>query len=173
RYRSCHIVSSVPEFSLPQLLNHAVTTLDAAGVEDPLTDAHLLAGAVLGVSRSRVQALAIMEHTLTKVEADRFERGVSARAQRVPLQHITGTAAFRSLELAVGPGVFVPRPETETVVQYAIDELLGDPRPTPQALDLCTGSGAIALAMATEVPQSRVWAIEQDPLAAAWAGRNI
>ncbi len=77
-----------------------------------------------------------------------------------PLQHITGTAPFRHLELAVGPGVFVPRPETETVVQYAIDALLSSPESAPVGIDLGTGSGAIALAMATEVPHARIFAAE-------------
>ena len=80
---------------------------------------------------------------------------VDRRAAREPLQHITGRAPFRSLELAVGPGVFVPRPETELVAQLAIDALQAVPTATPRAADLGTGSGAIALALATEVPHAR------------------
>src|SRR5690606_21954741 len=95
------------------------------------------------------------------------------RAAREPLQHITGLAPFRSLELAVGPGVFVPRPETEFVAQLAIDALIAVPSPQPLAVDLGTGSGAIALALATEVPHARVVAVERSPEAHVWAERNI
>ncbi|MFI5061250.1 MAG: N5-glutamine methyltransferase family protein, partial [Actinomycetales bacterium] len=80
---------------------------------------------------------------------------------------------FRSLELAVGPGVFVPRPETEQVAQFAIDALRAVPSPEPIGVDLGTGSGAIALAMATEVPHSRIFAVENSPDAYAWACRNV
>jgi release factor glutamine methyltransferase len=96
---------------------------------------------------------------------------VAERARRVPLQHITGRAQFRYLELEVGPGVFVPRPETETVVQHAIDHALG--LAAPKMADLGTGSGAIAAALATEVPGSHVYAVELSELAHAWAARNL
>ncbi len=92
---------------------------------------------------------------------------------REPLQHITGRAPFRSLELAVGPGVFVPRPETEQVAQFAIDALRAVASPEPVGVDLGTGSGAIALAMATEVPYARIVAVENSPEAFIWARRNI
>jgi len=117
---------------------------------------------------------------------------VSRRAAREPLQHITGRAPFRSLNLAVGPGVFVPRPETEQVVQFAIDALraavpapasVPEPTPVPEpvegpaagpiAVDLGTGSGAIALAMATEVPHARVYGVEVSPLAFVWTKQNF
>ena len=95
------------------------------------------------------------------------------RASREPLQHITGVAAFRGLELAVGPGVFVPRPETEVVAGLAIDALRAVPEPERIAVDLCTGSGAIALALATEVPGAQVHAVEQSVEAFLWAKENI
>lgn len=101
---------------------------------------------------------------------------LDARARRVPLQHLTGTAPFRHLDLVVGPGVFVPRPETEQVAQVAIDEALAAVARGSQApvvVDLCTGSGAIALALATEVPGARVHAVELDRDAHAWAERNV
>ena len=100
-----------------------------------------------------------------------FEALLVRRAAREPLQHLTGTAAFRHVELAVGPGVFVPRPETELLAGWAIDrarEVSG----TPVVVDLCTGSGAIALSVATEEPEAVVHAIELDPDAHAWATRN-
>jgi release factor glutamine methyltransferase len=106
-------------------------------------------------------------------DAERLANLADRRAAREPLQHLTGRAAFRHLELAVGPGVFVPRPETETVVQFAIDALLESASPEPTAIDLGTGSGAIALAMATEVPHARVHAVERSAEAHAWAARNM
>lgn len=139
---------------------------------DPQVDAELLAGHVLGAGRGEVQAAMIRGDALTEQDADALEALVARRAGREPLQHLTGTAPFRRLELAVGPGVFVPRPETETVVQFAIDALLNAPDPSPIGVDLGTGSGAIALAMATEVPHARVFAAELSADAYPWALRN-
>src|SRR5690606_35453076 len=120
-----------------------------------------------------VQARAVMGAELTPAQGDAVVALVERRAAREPLQHITGVAPFRSLELAVGPGVFVPRPETEAVAQLAIDALLAVPGPRPLAVDLGTGSGALALALATEVPHAEVVAVERSPEAHAWAQRNI
>lgn len=90
------------------------------------------------------------------------------RCRRVPVQHLTGRAPFRHLELQVGPGVFVPRPETEMLVDLALPAL-----PDGGVLvDLCTGSGALALAVKDERPDARVYAVELSELAAAWARRN-
>ncbi|WP_193598590.1 peptide chain release factor N(5)-glutamine methyltransferase [Microbacterium sp. YJN-G] len=147
--------------------------LAEAGVPDPLVDAELLLGHVLGLRRGELQAAVIRGDALPDADAGRLDALVARRAAREPLQHLTGVAAFRHLELAVGPGVFVPRPETETVVQFAIDALMENPSPAPIAIDLGTGSGAIALAMATEVPHARVHAVERSPQAHAWAARNI
>lgn len=145
----------------------------AAGIEHPAQDAELLVGHVLGVSRGRVQALAVLDETVSEADREAIHTLAAARAQRVPLQHLTGRAPFRDLDLAVGPGVFVPRPETEVVAQFAIDELRALPHPEPIAIDLCAGSGALALALATEVPTARVWALEKSPEAHAWAARNV
>src|SRR3954452_17689080 len=131
-------------------LDDAVAALARAGVRDPEVDAELLIGHVLGESRGRIQALMIMDAEIAAEDADRLRGLVERRAAREPLQHITGRAPFRSLELSVGPGVFVPRPETEQVAQFAIDALLAVPTPSPRAIDLGTGSGAIAIALATE-----------------------
>ncbi|MFV0434200.1 MAG: peptide chain release factor N(5)-glutamine methyltransferase [Leucobacter sp.] len=146
--------------------------LEEAGIADPAPDAELIVGHVLGVSRGRVQALALLGRELTAEQLGRIEELAGERARRVPLQHLTGRAPFRSLELSVGPGVFVPRPETETVAQFAIDSLQLVPSANPVAADLCTGSGAIALAIANEVATARVWAVEKSPEAHAWASRN-
>lgn len=151
--------------------------LAAAGIE-PGADAQLLVGHVLGESRGRVQALAIMGSPISDEDRARAMLLADERASRVPLQHLTGRAAFRGIELEVGPGVFVPRPETESVAQFAIDALaavavVSAQGSGPIAVDLCTGSGAIALALASEVPQASVWAVEKSPEAHAWASRNV
>jgi release factor glutamine methyltransferase len=155
------------------LLREAVDALTAAGVPDPRVDAELLLGHVLDASRGRVQSLEITGGPVEDADADRLRALVARRATREPLQHITGRAPFRSLELAVGPGVFVPRPETEQVAQFAIDALRAVASESPIAVDLGTGSGAIALALATEVPHARVYAVEKSPDAHRWAARNF
>lgn len=158
--------------TLAAVVRSAAESLAAAGVPDPLVDAELLAGHVLGLRRGEVQAAIVRGDTVGEQQAADFDAFVARRASREPLQHLTGVAPFRHLELAVGPGVFVPRPETETVAQFAIDALLNAADPAPIGVDLCTGSGAIALAMATEVPHSRVFAVELSPDAHSWAARN-
>ncbi|MFK3679506.1 peptide chain release factor N(5)-glutamine methyltransferase [Microbacterium sp. NPDC090218] len=159
--------------SLAALVRAAAQRLADVGVPDPLVDAELLAGHVLGLRRGEVQAGMVRGDGIDDRTAAALDAVVERRAAREPLQHITGTAPFRHLELAVGPGVFVPRPETETVVQYAIDALLNSAEPAPVGIDLGTGSGAIALAMATEVPHARVFAAELSEDAHAWASRNV
>lgn len=153
--------------SLADALRGATAELAAAGVPSPRVDAELLAAHLLGESAGRVRALAF-----TDVPAPAgYAELVAERASRVPLQHITGKAHFRYLELAVGPGVFVPRPETETVAQLAIDAAR---RAAPaKVVDLGTGSGAIAASVASEVPDAEVHAVELSPLAFAWAERNL
>jgi release factor glutamine methyltransferase len=151
----------------------AIAELARAGVPDPEVDADLLIGFVLGVGRGRVQALAITEAALTEADDTALGELIARRASREPLQHITGLAPFRTLELAVGPGVFVPRPETEQVAQIAIDALRVVASPEPFAVDLGTGSGAIALAMAREVPHARVIGVENSPAAFVWTRRNF
>jgi protein-(glutamine-N5) methyltransferase, release factor-specific len=151
----------------------AIAALDAIGVPDAEVDVDLLIGHVLGASRGRVQALAVTDAPLTAEQTASILGLVDRRAAREPLQHITGIAAFRSLELAVGPGVFVPRPETEVVAQFAIDALSASALPEPIGVDLGAGSGAIALAMAVEVPRARVFAVENSPDAFEWTERNL
>lgn len=154
-------------------LRSAAARLASAGVPDAEVDAELLAAFVLGAGRGGVQAAAVRGDALTDAEAARLKELVTRRATREPLQHIVGTAPFRHLELRVGPGVFVPRPETETVAQLAIDALRAAASPSPVAVDLGTGSGAIALAMATEVPHARVFAAENSVDAFVWAKENF
>ena len=162
-----------PDATVPAVLAAARETLTAAGVADPAVDAALLLAHVLDTSRGDIQLKETLGHVLSDAERDAFAAVITRRAAREPLQHITGSAPFRYMELLVGPGVFVPRPETETVAQYAIDALWAVAAPEPIAVDLGTGSGAIALAMATEVPHSRVVAVERSVDAHAWAAKNV
>ncbi|MDQ0613197.1 release factor glutamine methyltransferase [Microbacterium sp. W4I4] len=161
----------MPE-SLSARLRAIAQQLTDAGVPDPGVDAELLIGHVLGLGRGELQAAVIRGGALGEAESAQLDGLVARRAAREPLQHLTGRAAFRHLELEVGPGVFIPRPETEMVVQIAIDALMESATPAPVAIDLGTGSGAIALAMATEVPHARVFAVERSPEAHTWAARN-
>lgn len=158
---------------IAELRDETVHALAAAGVADAEVDAELLIGHVLGLSRGGVQARIVMGGEMGEADAAALAALVERRALREPLQHLTGRAAFRSLELHVGPGVFVPRPETEQVAQLAIDALRAAAEPEPIALDLGSGSGAIALALATEVPHARVWAVENSPAAFRWTRRNV
>ncbi len=159
--------------TIPTLRAHAVEVLSRAGIRNADVDAELLIGHVLGLSRGQVQAKAVTDAAIAPEQQRAVIEAVERRAAREPLQHITGRAPFRSLELAVGPGVFVPRPETESVAQIAIDALLAVPSPAPRAIDLGTGSGAIAIAMATEVPQAEIVAVENSPQAFVWARQNV
>lgn len=141
------------------------------GVASPEHDAIALAAHALGVDAGEVRRLMILGGSVPESYAGL----VAERASRVPLQHLTGRAWFRGLELEVGPGVFVPRPETEVVAGWAIDAVnacvdVGSAEPV--VVDLCTGSGAIALSLKSEVPQARVHAVEVSELAVAWAQRN-
>ena len=162
------------EFStIATVLARAVDLLTRAAVPSPDVDAELLIGFVLGMSRGGVQAKAITGTTVTAADVATIAALVERRAGREPLQHITGRAPFRSLELAVGPGVFVPRPETEQVAQFAIDALRAAAGPEPIGIDLGTGSGAIALALATEVPHALVYGVENSPEAFIWTLQNF
>ncbi|GAA5039471.1 peptide chain release factor N(5)-glutamine methyltransferase [Microbacterium fluvii] len=168
-------MSESPHSSAPlgAALRGAADTLARAGVGDPLVDAELLVAHVLGTSRGDVQAAAIRGDALEPAASAALDELVARRAAREPLQHLTGRAPFRHLELRVGPGVFVPRPETEIVAQLAIDALRAAASPSPIAVDLGAGSGAIALAMATEVPHARVFAAENSVDAFIWTKENF
>ncbi|MFE3228298.1 peptide chain release factor N(5)-glutamine methyltransferase [Nocardia sp. NPDC059228] len=159
-------MSRVP---LRPAVREAVEILAAAGVHSPQADAEYLAAHVLGVDRGR---LALMP-MLTPDQLEEYRKLVARRAERVPLQHLTGTAAMGEIDLAVGPGVFVPRPETELLFAWALAQLeaLGHEH-QPIVVDLCTGSGALALAIAHARPDAQVHAVELDTEALAWARRN-
>ncbi|MBZ5734263.1 peptide chain release factor N(5)-glutamine methyltransferase [Nocardioides sp. TRM66260-LWL] len=150
-----------------RLLADAAARLAAAGVASPEHDAAELLAHVLGTVRGR---LPLVEQVPDDA-LGRFEALLARRAAREPLQHLTGLAAFRHVELAVGPGVFVPRPETELLAGWAIEQAAA--LEAPVVVDLCTGSGAIARSVVDEVPHARVHAVELDPGAHAWAERNL
>ncbi len=149
------------------LLRLAVVELASAGVASPAYDADELLAHVLGTSRSRLLLVDEVEEPL----ALQFRALVARRAGREPLQHLTGVVGFRHVELIVGPGVFVPRPETELLAGWAIERALSVADPV--VVDLCTGSGAIARSVVDEVPHARVHAVELDEAAFDWAGRNL
>ena len=155
---------------LREALARAGAVLAGAGVDSPEHDARALALHVLGLARP--SELNLYDAFAGQAQATAYDDLVARRAARVPLQHLTGSAWFRYLELAVGPGVFVPRPETEAVVQWAIDAVRAEGWTAPLLVDLCAGSGTIALALASEVPGALVHAVEQDPAALAWTRRN-
>jgi len=156
---------------LRTLVAAAAARLQLAGVASPEYDARELLAHVLGTTRSGLALVGEVD----EAAACAFEALVSRRAGREPLQHLTGTAAFRYVELAVGPGVFVPRPETEVLAGWGVDrarEVAATGR-APVLVDLCTGSGAMALSLATEVPEAEVHAVELDEAAHGWAARNL
>lgn len=164
---------------LAALLRTATTRLADAGVPSPRADAEHLVAHVRGVGLSALRREAALGTPVTRRTLVEVEDLLARRAAREPLQHLTGVAAFRHLSLAVGPGVFLPRPETEVLVDLALTVLAetaggqqGDV-PSPLVVDLCTGSGAIALALRQEHPAARVHAVELDPAAFTWARRNV
>jgi release factor glutamine methyltransferase len=141
--------------------------LAGAGVPSPEYDAAELLAHVLGTTR--VQLFAV--ETVAPDQLAELDALVDRRTRREPLQHLTGIAHFRHVALVVGPGVFVPRPETELLAGWAIGQAATRDRPV--VLDLGTGSGAIAAAVADEVPTARVHALELDEQAHQWAARNL
>ena len=149
-------------------ISKAALLLTEAQVSSPQVDAELLLAHVLGVERNQLTSV----NPISDEQLFEYEDLVSRRANRVPLQHLTGIAYFRHLELAVGPGVFVPRPETELLVEAAIKHLktFSSPR---IAVDLCAGSGAIALSLALEVPGTTVHAVELSDDAFKWLTHNV
>lgn len=154
---------------LRPVIVEAIEILRAAGVPSPRADAEQLAAHVLSVERSR-----LMLHPMIGIEQlDDYRKLVARRAARIPLQHLTGQAVMGDIDLEVGPGVFIPRPETELLFAWALAHLEAVPRAHPPVVvDLCTGSGALALALAHARPDADVHAVEIDPDALRWARRN-
>ncbi|CAB4550820.1 MAG: peptide chain release factor N(5)-glutamine methyltransferase [Actinobacteria bacterium] len=142
-----------------------------AGVPSPEADSYWLLAHTLEIPKSELLTLLTLGYQLTEAQAGGFKENLDKRASRIPLQHITGSAGFRNIELHVGPGVFIPRYETEQVVEIAIKILSGLPG-RPRVVDVGTGSGAIAISLAKETAAD-VYAIEIDAAAAEFAIMNI
>jgi release factor glutamine methyltransferase len=149
---------------LRRLIDAAAVTLAEAGVGSPRADAELLAAHAAGTARGR---LAFADTRADFVDA--YDGLVAQRAKRVPLQHLIGTAAFGPVTVHVGPGVFIPRPETESLLEWAVAQRLSQ---RPAIVDLCTGSGALALALSRHWPDARVIAVDDSEDALAYARRN-
>ena len=176
--------------SVEQTIRRAAATLRDAGVDTPEHDAKLLLAEAYNCTLSDVDKAMLLGNPLAALaEGDfaddvpiaasdegtperHFDAMVARRAAREPLQYIVGHAPFRYLDLQVGPGVFIPRPETELVVQEGLDWLATQRIAAPRVVDLCTGSGAIGLSIVTETADAEVWAVELSERTAAWTRRN-
>jgi release factor glutamine methyltransferase len=170
------VTSPRADATLYGVVHGARRTLAAAGVASPDADAEQLAAFVLGIEASELRRRLVLRVPVEEAFVERFEGLVAERARRLPLQHLTGRAHFRQLTLEVGPGVFVPRPETELVAGLAIEAaraVADEGTAHPVVVDLCTGSGAIALAVKDELPEAQVHAVELSAQAHAWAARNV
>jgi len=141
--------------------------LAAAGVASPRVDAELLAAHVVGVPRGRLLMVPLVDEPVV----EQYRALVARRVAREPLQHLLGTAVLGPVTVAVGPGVFTPRPETELLLEWGL-KAIADVA-SPLVVDLCTGSGALALAVAAARPDATVHAVEVEPGALSWAARNI
>lgn len=155
---------------ISELLETATQELTDAGVISPSVDAELLGCFVLGLERSELTVLALSEQMFPSDKIAEFKNAVSRRVKREPLQHITGLAPFRHIELIVGPGVFIPRPETEQLVEVAIKTLSGVAKPL--VVDLCSGSGAIAICLTLEIEGAKVHSVELSEQAFSFLSRN-
>lgn len=155
--------------SLHRLLRDAARRLREAGIGSADNDSVVLLAHAWSVEVADVRRSEVLDRRPDDEVLVRFSELIDDRARRVPLQHLTGRAGFRHLELSVGPGVFVPRPESEMLVDLVAPLLRGG---TPTVVDLCTGSGALALAVKHEFPHAQVYAVELSPEAVAWAGLN-
>ena len=149
------------------VIRQAAQELEAAGVPTPQVDAEELAAWILGVGRTRLGLQPLVEPEWV----EHYRTVIARRAQRIPLQHIIGEVQLGLATIQVGPGVFIPRPETELLVDWALRAVKDVS--APLVVDLCSGSGAIALAVSAARPDARVVAVERDPNALAWARRNL
>lgn len=151
--------------TLPDAIHSAATAFRAAGIDSARRDAEELAAYAAGTDRGRLALLT----SLGDEFFTRYRDLVAARRDRVPLQHLTGTAAFGPVSLRVGPGVFIPRPETESMLEWALSQALPD---QPLIVDACTGSGALAVALERHWPAARVIGIDDSTEALRYAQRN-
>jgi release factor glutamine methyltransferase len=159
--------------SARELLAAAEAELEEAGIPTAAGDAEIIVAHTLGITRVEMRGTDAQNTQLTPEQQAQVLDFVNRRVRREPLQYLTGKALFRQISLAVGPGVFVPRRESEFVTQLAIDALRSTDTANPIAVDLGTGAGAIALSMAVEVPHATVYGVELSPEAFEWTRRNF
>ncbi len=159
------MIRRAPVTTLRQAIDAAAAALDEAGVGSPRVDAELLAAHVAGVDRGRLAVADVGPEFF-----ERYDAIVAERLKRIPLQHIIGTAPFGPVTVRVGPGVFIPRPETEALLEWVVAQPLP---PKPTVVDLCTGSGALALAISKNWPDARVFAVDDSEAALRYARRNL
>lgn len=150
---------------LSQMIDAGATALAKAGVGSPRVDAELLAAHAIGTDRGR---LALIE--AGPGFAERYDALVAQRVKRVPLQYLVGTAPFGPLAVHVGPGVFIPRPETEALLEWALAQPLSE---SAVIVDLCTGSAALAVALWQTRPHARIVAVDDSDSALGYARRNV
>jgi len=156
---------------ISEALELATDKFSTAGVLSPSVDAELLGCFILEIDRSELTLLAIDNQSFPENKLPEFLEAVQRREKREPLQHITGSAPFRHLELEVGPGVFIPRPETEQLVELAIEKV--QKATSPLIVDMCSGSGAIAISLSTELETANVYAVELSNAAFEFLTRNF
>jgi release factor glutamine methyltransferase len=156
---------------ISEALKLATEKFTTAGIISPRVDAELVGCFILELDRAEIALLVIDNQAFPEDKLPDFLEAVHRREKREPLQHITRSAPFRHLELEVGPGVFVPRPETEQLVELAIQKI--QMVNTPLIVDLCSGSGAIAISMSTELENANVFAVELSEEAFEYLKRNF
>jgi release factor glutamine methyltransferase len=154
---------------LRRAINSAAALLADAGIDSARCDAEALAAHLAGTERGRLPLIAPPGEGFF----DHYHAAVAARSQRVPLQHLTGTASFGPLTLFAGPGVFIPRPETEAMLEWATAQCIPGPPAQPMIVDACTGSGALAVALSQHWPAARVLGIDDSDAALDYARRNL
>jgi release factor glutamine methyltransferase len=164
------------DLTFKEFLRSGKDQLAAAGY--PEVDAEILLAHVLGISRMDLHNPVTVENAInaigdTVVIEETFWKLLDRRAAHEPLQYLTGTAYFRYLELQVGPGVLVPRPESELLVEAVLKNIESRGEGAVSVVDLGAGSGALTLAIATEAPQSHLIAVEKDPAAVEWLRKNV
>jgi release factor glutamine methyltransferase len=147
-------------------IEHAAAALAEAGVASPRADAEQLAAYAAGTSRGRLAVFGEIDDDF----CGHYAELIAARARRIPLQHIIGTAALGPVTVTVGPGVFIPRPETERLLEWASAQPLPQ---QPVLVDLCTGSAALALALSMFWPDARIIAVDDSDEALDYAYRNV
>ena len=150
---------------LRHAINTATAVLAGAGIDSARHDAEELAAQLAGTDRGRLPLLDPPDDEFFA----RYQQAVTARSRRIPLQHLTGTASFGAVSLRVGPGVFIPRPETEALLCWTTAQRLPE---QPLIVDACTGSGALAIALSAHHPTARVLGIDDSEQALAYARHN-